>query len=108
MAKMVDAQCIERLKAVAATPFKRITYTEAVDILKEVIASKKKKFEFKVRSSFAPARQFALIKGGPLHQNPLRHHSTLMIVSVLLIKCLPVQSSSVNAASVGWFHTNKC
>ena len=45
----VDKTAIERLEAVAATPFERITYTRAIEILQEVVAAKKKKFEFKAR-----------------------------------------------------------
>jgi aspartyl/asparaginyl-tRNA synthetase len=32
----------------ANTPFERITYTRAIEILEEVVKSKKKKFEFAV------------------------------------------------------------
>ena len=46
----VDKSAIERLEAVAGTPFERITYTRAIEILQDVVASKKKKFEFKVRA----------------------------------------------------------
>lgn len=42
MAKNFDKSCIERLKMVASTPFVRITYTEAVDLLKEALKSGKK------------------------------------------------------------------
>ena len=45
----VDKTAIERLEAVASTPFERITYTRAIEILQEVVAAKKKKFEFQVR-----------------------------------------------------------
>ena len=45
----MDAGTIARLEAVAATPFKRLSYTEAIEILEEVVRSKKKKFEFPVR-----------------------------------------------------------
>jgi hypothetical protein len=48
MRSMVDNTCIERLEAVATTPFKRLSYTEAVNILTEVVASGKKKFEYEV------------------------------------------------------------
>ncbi|EEF48129.1 aspartyl-tRNA synthetase, putative [Ricinus communis] len=37
MAKLYDKGCIERLKMVASTPFKRISYTEAVDLLIEAV-----------------------------------------------------------------------
>uniref|UniRef100_A0A7N0V048 asparagine--tRNA ligase n=1 Tax=Kalanchoe fedtschenkoi TaxID=63787 RepID=A0A7N0V048_KALFE len=36
MAKNFDKGCIDRLKMVASTPFERLTYTEAVDLLKKV------------------------------------------------------------------------
>ncbi|GAB2292466.1 Asparagine--tRNA ligase, cytoplasmic 1 [Dionaea muscipula] len=45
MAKNFDKTAIERLKMVSSTPFERISYTEAVELLKEV---KDKKFENKV------------------------------------------------------------
>lgn len=48
--KMVDKGAVERLEQVASSPFKRVSYTEAIDILKEVVASGKKKFEFPVRA----------------------------------------------------------
>ena len=47
--KMVDKTAVERLRHVAATPFKRLSYTEAVAILEDVVKSKKKKFQFPVR-----------------------------------------------------------
>ncbi|BDA47172.1 Asparagine-tRNA ligase, cytoplasmic 1 [Coccomyxa sp. Obi] len=46
--KMVDKTAIERLQKIATTPFERCTYTRAIEILEEVVASKKKKFEFPV------------------------------------------------------------
>lgn len=46
MQKFIDKSCIDRLKMVASSNFVRITYTEAVAILKE--ASKERKFENKV------------------------------------------------------------
>lgn len=46
--KMVDKSALERLRHVAETPFKRITYTEAVEILEGVVRDGKKKFEFPV------------------------------------------------------------
>ncbi|MEW5309490.1 MAG: hypothetical protein WDW38_001377 [Sanguina aurantia] len=48
MVKMVDPNAIARLTAVANTPFKRITYTEAIELLQGVVAEGKKTFEFKV------------------------------------------------------------
>lgn len=44
--KMIDPTALERLQQVASSPFKRITYTEAVEVLEEAVASGKKKFEF--------------------------------------------------------------
>mmetsp|Transcript_294 Transcript_294/g.668 ORF Transcript_294/g.668 Transcript_294/m.668 type:complete len:294 (+) Transcript_294:1000-1881(+) len=43
--KMIDKQCIERLEQVISTPFIRVTYTDAVDILIKAIAAKKKAFD---------------------------------------------------------------
>ena len=48
LSQRVDKKCIERLTAVAQTPFKRVSYTDAISILEDVVASGKKKFEFKV------------------------------------------------------------
>ncbi|KAL6785876.1 TSN1 [Auxenochlorella protothecoides x Auxenochlorella symbiontica] len=45
---VIDKGASERLRAVAAAPFARVSYTEAVRVLEEVVASKKKKFEFPV------------------------------------------------------------
>ena len=39
---------MERLEHVAATPFKRLSYTDAIAILEEVVRSKKKKFQYPV------------------------------------------------------------
>eukprot|EP00198_Chlamydomonas_reinhardtii_P003924 XP_001693260.1 predicted protein [Chlamydomonas reinhardtii] len=46
--KMVDNTALARLEQVASTPFKRISYTEAIDLLLGVVAEGKKSFEFKV------------------------------------------------------------
>ena len=46
--KMVDKTAIARLQQIATTPFERCTYTRAIEILEEVVKSKKKKFEFPV------------------------------------------------------------
>ena len=48
VAKMVDKGAIDRLQHVASTPFKRLTYTEAIEILEGVVRDGKKKFEFPV------------------------------------------------------------
>ncbi len=45
----MDKTAVERLEHVAYTPFKRLSYTEAVEILEGVVRDKKKKFEFPVR-----------------------------------------------------------
>ena len=42
MAERYDKECLNRLRHVASTPFKRLTYTEAIEVLKGV---KDKKFE---------------------------------------------------------------
>ena len=39
---------IERLQRVIDTPFKRLTYTEGVSILEEIVSKKQAKFENKV------------------------------------------------------------
>ena len=46
--KMIDKEAIGRLEQVASTPFKRVSYTEAVEILEKAIADKKKKFDYPV------------------------------------------------------------
>ncbi|GAB4818156.1 hypothetical protein N2152v2_005202 [Parachlorella kessleri] len=45
---MIDKTAIARLEQVANSPFKRVSYTEAIEILEEVVRSKKKKFDYKV------------------------------------------------------------
>lgn len=45
----LDKTCIARLQQVVATSFKRVTYTEAIDLLLAAISSKKVKFEFEVK-----------------------------------------------------------
>ncbi|KAJ4708582.1 Cytoplasmic asparagine-tRNA ligase [Melia azedarach] len=47
MAKNYDKNCVDRLRMVASTPFERITYTEAVELL-EVAVKDGKQFENKV------------------------------------------------------------
>lgn len=47
MAKNYDKGCIDRLNLVASTPFVRITYTEAVELLLDAVKGGKK-FENKV------------------------------------------------------------
>ena len=47
LAKMYDAELIERLKFVVENDFKRLTYTEGVEILKAAMANGKK-FEYNV------------------------------------------------------------
>ncbi|KAK9838840.1 hypothetical protein WJX74_004282 [Apatococcus lobatus] len=46
--EQIDKTAIQRLEHVAKTSFKRLSYTEAVEILEDAIRTKKKKFEFKV------------------------------------------------------------
>jgi asparaginyl-tRNA synthetase len=45
LAKMVDSTCIDRLKQVAATPFARCSYTDAIAVLEQAVASGAKKFD---------------------------------------------------------------
>uniref|UniRef100_A0A7S0RKV4 asparagine--tRNA ligase n=1 Tax=Chlamydomonas leiostraca TaxID=1034604 RepID=A0A7S0RKV4_9CHLO len=47
VAKMIDSSAIERLEQVAHTPFKRVTYTEAIELLEKAVAGGKK-FEYPV------------------------------------------------------------
>ncbi|XP_038712248.1 asparagine--tRNA ligase, cytoplasmic 1-like [Tripterygium wilfordii] len=47
MAKHIDKSCIDRLRLVASTPFVRISYTEAVELLQQAVKDGKK-FENKV------------------------------------------------------------
>lgn len=49
LAKMIDPKCIERLEHVAESPFKRVSYTEAIEVLEAAIKEGKKKFEYEVR-----------------------------------------------------------
>ncbi|KAI4350753.1 hypothetical protein L6164_005174 [Bauhinia variegata] len=48
MADKFDKGCIDRLKMVASTPFKRLSYTEAIEVLEESVKSGKK-FENEVK-----------------------------------------------------------
>ncbi|KAM4124325.1 hypothetical protein ACB094_01G222300 [Castanea mollissima] len=48
MADKFDKTCIERLRMVSSTPFKRISYTEAVELLEEAVKNGKK-FENSVK-----------------------------------------------------------
>lgn len=47
MADKFDKTCIDRLRMVASTPFERVSYTEAVELLEEAVKGGKK-FENKV------------------------------------------------------------
>lgn len=49
--KMIDKTAVERLQQVASTPFKRITYTEAIELLEKAVAEGKK-FEYPVSRLF--------------------------------------------------------
>ncbi len=42
MADKFDKTCIDRLRMVSSTPFKRISYTEAVELLEEAVKSGRK------------------------------------------------------------------
>lgn len=46
--KMIDPQAIERLEQVASTPFMRLSYTDAIAKLEEVVKNGEKKFQFPV------------------------------------------------------------
>jgi len=48
MADKFDKGCIDRLKLVASTPFIRVSYTEAVEILEDAVKNGKK-FENEVK-----------------------------------------------------------
>ena len=65
LGKQVDSGTVARLEAVAETPFKRLSYTEAIEILEEVVRSKKKKFEFPVRLFCAPSGHPCAWLAGP-------------------------------------------
>jgi asparaginyl-tRNA synthetase len=45
--KMIDNTAVDRLKQVVSTPFKKITYTEAIELLEKSVAAGKK-FEYPV------------------------------------------------------------
>lgn len=45
--KVIDGSAVQRLEQVASTPFKRITYTEAIELLQQSVAAGKK-FEYAV------------------------------------------------------------
>lgn len=61
LAAHYDKTAIERVTAVAHTPFTRLTYTEAIDVLLEHIA-KGKKFEFPVGALAIRARLFWVVE----------------------------------------------
>ena len=46
--KMYDKNCLERVENVANNPFGRVSYTEAIEILKDAIETKKKEFMYPV------------------------------------------------------------
>ena len=46
--KMIDSEAISRLEQVASTPFMRLSYTEAIEKLEEVVKEGKKKFQYPV------------------------------------------------------------
>jgi asparaginyl-tRNA synthetase len=46
--KMIDPDALSRLEQVASTPFKRVSYTEAVELLEAAVKSGAKTFEFPV------------------------------------------------------------
>ena len=46
--KMIDPHAIERLEQVASTPFMRLSYTDAIAKLEEVVKNGEKKFQFPV------------------------------------------------------------
>ena len=48
MADKFDKNCIERLRMVSSTPFERISYTEAVELLEEAVKNGQK-FENSVK-----------------------------------------------------------
>ena len=47
--KFIDSEAKDRLQKVATSQFKRVSYTECVDILEDAIRTKKKKFKEMVR-----------------------------------------------------------
>ena len=46
--KMYDKNCLERVENVANNPFGRVSYTEAIEILKDAVETKKKEFVYPV------------------------------------------------------------
>jgi len=46
--KMIDSEAINRLEQVASTPFMRLSYTDAIAKLEEVVKNGEKKFQFPV------------------------------------------------------------
>lgn len=49
--RFIDSEARERLTSVANTQFKRVSYTECIDILQDAIKNKKKKFKEKAISA---------------------------------------------------------
>ncbi len=71
--KQVDSGAIARLQQIAHTPFERVTYTRAIEILEEVVKSKKKKFEFPVSFCFLSAHLgYPMAQARDTHPKPWR------------------------------------
>ncbi|CAM6101206.1 unnamed protein product [Calypogeia fissa] len=68
IAKNVDAGAIERLRMVATTPFVRITYTDAIEVLKKV---KKNKFVNKVEWGIDLASEHERYLTEQIYQKPV-------------------------------------
>ncbi|AED96795.1 SYNC1 protein [Arabidopsis thaliana] len=70
MAKNFDSGCIDRLKLVASTPFGRITYTKAIELLEEAVA-KGKEFDNNVEWGIDLASEHERYLTEVLFQKPL-------------------------------------
>ena len=70
IAKMIDPTCIERLEAVANTPFMRLSYTDAIAKLEEVVAGGKK-FEFPVSWGIDLASEHERYLTGEVYKQPV-------------------------------------
>ncbi|KAK8923670.1 Asparagine--tRNA ligase, cytoplasmic 2 [Platanthera zijinensis] len=66
--KRIDSKCVERIKSMGSSPFARITYTEAVEILKKETV---KKFEDKIEWGMNLSREHESFLADAVYQRPV-------------------------------------
>ena len=70
-AKMYDKTCLERVENVANNPFGRVSYTEAIEILKEAVEQKKKEFVYPVEWGIDLATEHERYLAEVVYQKPV-------------------------------------